>query len=106
MIAHVEGIVMSLGLPYRILRLCGGDMSFTSAITYDFEVYSAAQGRWLEISSVSNFESYQANRLKLRYRTEDGKTELAHTLNGSSLASESGGSPVGEQPEGWQNHHS
>ena len=86
MIAHVEGIVMSLGLPYRILRLCGGDMSFTSAITYDFEVYSAAQGRWLEISSVSNFESYQANRLKLRYRTEDGKTELAHTLNGSSLA--------------------
>ena len=86
MIAHVEGIVNSLGLPYRILRLCGGDMSFTSAITYDFEVYSAAQGRWLEISSVSNFESYQANRLKLRYRTEDGKTELAHTLNGSSLA--------------------
>ena len=86
MIAHVEGIVISLGLPYRILRLCGGDMSFTSAITYDFEVYSAAQGRWLEISSVSNFESYQANRLKLRYRTEDGKTELAHTLNGSSLA--------------------
>ena len=86
MIAHVEGIVNSLGLPYRILRLCGGDMSFTSAITYDFEVYSAAQGRWLEISSVSNFESYQSNRLKLRYRTEDGKTELAHTLNGSSLA--------------------
>lgn len=86
MIAHVEGIVNSLGLPYRILRLCGGDMSFTSAITYDFEVYSAAQGRWLEISSVSNFESYQANRLKLRYRTEDGKIELAHTLNGSSLA--------------------
>ena len=86
MIAHVEGIVNSLGLPYRILRLCGGDMSFTSAITYDFEVYSAAQGRWLEISSVSNFESYQANRLKLRYKTENGKTELAHTLNGSSLA--------------------
>lgn len=86
MIAHVEGIVNSLGLPYRILRLCGGDMSFTSAITYDFEVYSAAQGRWLEISSVSNFESYQANRLKLRYKTESGKTELAHTLNGSSLA--------------------
>ena len=86
MIAHVEGIVKSLGLPYRILRLCGGDMSFTSAITYDFEVYSAAQGRWLEISSVSNFESYQANRLKLRYKDADGKTQLAHTLNGSSLA--------------------
>lgn len=86
MIAHVEGIVKSLGLPYRILRLCGGDMSFTSAITYDFEVYSAAQGRWLEISSVSNFESYQANRLHLRYKDENGKTQLAHTLNGSSLA--------------------
>ena len=86
MIAHVEGLVKSLGLPYRILRLCGGDMSFTSAITYDFEVYSAAQGRWLEISSVSNFESYQANRLKLRYKDADGKTQLAHTLNGSSLA--------------------
>ncbi len=86
MIAHVEGIVLKLGLPYRILRLCGGDLSFTSAITYDFEVYSAAQGRWLEISSVSNFESYQANRLKLRYRDESGKMQLAHTLNGSSLA--------------------
>ncbi len=86
MIAHVENIVRSLGLPYRILRLCGGDMSFTSAITYDFEVYSAAQERWLEISSVSNFESYQANRLKLRYKDADGKTQLAHTLNGSSLA--------------------
>ena len=86
MIAHVEGLVKSLGLPYRILRLCGGDMSFTSAITYDFEVYSAAQGRWLEISSVSNFESYQANRLKLRYKDAEGKTQLAHTLNGSSLA--------------------
>ena len=86
MVAHVESIVKSLGLPYRILRLCGGDMSFTSAITYDFEVYSAAQGRWLEISSVSNFESYQANRLKLRYKDADGKTQLAHTLNGSSLA--------------------
>lgn len=86
MVAHVEGIVKSLGLPYRILRLCGGDMSFTSAITYDFEVYSAAQGRWLEISSVSNFESYQANRLRLRYKDESGKTALAHTLNGSSLA--------------------
>ena len=86
MIAHVENIVKSLGLPYRILRLCGGDMSFTSAITYDFEVYSAAQGRWLEISSVSNFESFQANRLKLRYKDADGKTQLAHPLNGSSLA--------------------
>ena len=86
MVEHVENIVKSLGLPYRILRLCGGDMSFTSAITYDFEVYSAAQGRWLEISSVSNFESYQANRLKLRYKDADGKTQLAHTLNGSSLA--------------------
>ena len=86
MIAHVEKLVSSLGLPYRILRLCGGDMSFTSAITYDFEVYSAAQGRWLEISSVSNFESYQANRLKLRYKDADGKVQLAHTLNGSSLA--------------------
>ena len=86
MIAHVEGIVKSLGLPYRILRLCGGDLSFTSAITYDFEVYSAAQGRWLEISSVSNFDTYQANRLKLRYKDADGKMQLAHTLNGSSLA--------------------
>ena len=86
MIAHVESIVKALGLPYRILRLCGGDMSFTSAITYDFEVYSAAQERWLEISSVSNFESYQSNRLKLRYKDADGKTQLAHTLNGSSLA--------------------
>ncbi|MBR6347060.1 MAG: serine--tRNA ligase [Bacteroidales bacterium] len=86
MVAHVESLVQSLGLKYRILRLCGGDMSFTSAITYDFELWSAAQGRWLEISSVSNFESYQANRLKLRYRDENGKIQLAHTLNGSSLA--------------------
>ena len=86
MLAHVEGLVKDLGLRYRILRLCGGDMSFTSAITYDFELWSAAQGRWLEISSVSNFESYQANRLKLRYRDENGKTQLCHTLNGSSLA--------------------
>ena len=86
MIAHVEKLVQDLGLRYRILRLCGGDMSFTSAITYDFEVYSAAQQRWLEVSSVSNFESYQANRLKLRYKDENGKTQLAHTLNGSSLA--------------------
>ena len=86
MVAHVESLVQGLGLRYRILRLCGGDMSFTSAITYDFEVYSAAQQRWLEVSSVSNFESYQANRLKLRYKDENGKTQLAHTLNGSSLA--------------------
>ncbi|MBO4466084.1 MAG: serine--tRNA ligase [Bacteroidales bacterium] len=86
MVAHVESLVNKLGLKYRILRLCGGDMSFTSAITYDFELWSAAQGRWLEISSVSNFETYQANRLHLRYRDENGKTQLAHTLNGSSLA--------------------
>ena len=86
MVAHVEKIVASLGLPYRILRLCGGDMSFTSALTYDFEVYSQAQQRWLEVSSVSNFESFQANRLKLRYRDDKRKTQLAHTLNGSSLA--------------------
>ena len=86
MIAHVESLVNELGLKYRILRLCGGDMSFTSAITYDFELYSAAQGRWLEISSVSNFESYQANRLHLRYKDENGKMQLCHTLNGSSLA--------------------
>lgn len=87
MVAHVEGLVKKLGLPYRILRLCGGDMSFTSALTYDFEVYSSAQQRWLEVSSVSNFESFQANRLKLRFREEtEKKTMLAHTLNGSALA--------------------
>ena len=86
MVLHVERLVSSLELPYRIVRLCGGDMSFTSAITYDFEVYSAAQGRWLEVSSVSNFKSYQANRLKLRYKDADGHIQLAHTLNGSSLA--------------------
>ena len=86
MIAHVENLVKKLELPYRILRLCGGDMSFTSSITFDFEVYSAAQERWLEVSSVSNFESYQANRLKCRYRNADKKTELCHTLNGSALA--------------------
>ena len=87
MLDHVEGLVKKLELPYRILRLCGGDMSFTSAICYDFEVYSAAQKRWLEVSSVSNFESYQANRLKCRYRRADGKKiELCHTLNGSALA--------------------
>ena len=86
MVAHVESLVNKLGLKYRILRLCGGDLSFTSAITYDFELWSAAQQRWLEISSVSNFETFQANRLHLRYRDEVGKTQLAHTLNGSSLA--------------------
>ena len=86
MVLHVERLVNSLELPYRIVRLCGGDMSFTSAITYDFEVFSAAQQRWLEVSSVSNFKSYQANRLKLRYKDVDGKINLAHTLNGSSLA--------------------
>lgn len=83
---HVQGLLDKLGLPWRILRLCGGDMSFTSAITFDFEVWSAAQKRWLEVSSVSNFESYQANRLKCRYRGEDKKTQLCHTLNGSALA--------------------
>jgi seryl-tRNA synthetase len=87
MVKHVEGLVNKLQLPYRILRLCGGDMSFTSALTYDFEVFSSAQQRWLEVSSVSNFESFQANRLKLRYRDEvEKKTVLAHTLNGSALA--------------------
>ncbi|MBD5220255.1 MAG: serine--tRNA ligase [Muribaculaceae bacterium] len=83
---HVQGLLEKLGLPWHILRLCGGDMSFTSAITFDFEVYSAAQGRWLEVSSVSNFETYQANRLKCRYRGEDKKPALCHTLNGSALA--------------------
>jgi seryl-tRNA synthetase len=86
MIAHVERLLQSLELPYRILRLCGGDMGFTSAITYDFEVYSAAQQRWLEVSSVSNFENYQTNRMKCRFKGPDGKTQLAHSLNGSSLA--------------------
>ena len=87
MVDHVEGLLIKLGLPYRILKLCGGDMSFTSAICYDFEVWSAAQKRWLEVSSTSNFESYQANRLKCRYRrAADKKTELCHTLNGSALA--------------------
>ncbi|MDD2961696.1 MAG: serine--tRNA ligase [Muribaculaceae bacterium] len=83
---HVQGLLDKLELPWHILRLCGGDMSFTSAITFDFEVFSAAQKRWLEVSSVSNFESYQANRLKCRYRTDDKKTALCHTLNGSALA--------------------
>ena len=86
MLAHVESLVQKLELPYRILRLCGGDMSFTSAICFDFEVYSEAQKRWLEVSSVSNFESYQANRLKCRYRNADKKIQLCHTLNGSALA--------------------
>ena len=86
MVAHVKEILQELKLPYRILRLCGGDMSFTSALTYDFEVFSTAQDRWLEISSVSNFETFQANRLKLRYKDANGKNQLAHTLNGSSLA--------------------
>ena len=86
MVEHVKGILRELELPYRILRLCAGDLGFTSALTFDFEVFSTAQDRWLEISSVSNFETYQANRLKLRYKDENGKTQLAHTLNGSSLA--------------------
>ena len=86
MVEHVKNILQELQLPYRILRLCGGDMSFASALTYDFEVFSTAQDRWLEISSVSNFETFQAQRLKLRFKGKDGKTHLAHTLNGSSLA--------------------
>ncbi len=86
MVDHVERLMQSLELPYRILRLCGGDMGFTSALTYDFEVYSAAQQKWLEVSSVSNFESYQSNRLKCRFKYESGKMQLVHTLNGSSLA--------------------
>ena len=86
MLEHVEGLLQKLELPYRILRLCGGDMSFTAALCFDFEVYSEAQKRWLEVSSVSNFDTYQANRLKCRYRTAEKKTELCHTLNGSALA--------------------
>jgi seryl-tRNA synthetase len=86
MVEHVKELLVELGLPYRVLRLCGGDMGFTSALTYDFEVFSTAQDRWLEISSVSNFETFQANRLKLRFRDKEGKNQLAHTLNGSSLA--------------------
>jgi seryl-tRNA synthetase len=86
MVLHVEKLLTSLELPYRILRLCGGDMSFASAITYDFEVYSAAQEKWLEVSSVSNFESFQANRMKIRFKDENGKSQLVHSLNGSSLA--------------------
>ncbi|MES2006224.1 MAG: serine--tRNA ligase [Bacteroidota bacterium] len=86
MVSHVEKLLQNLQLPYRILRLCGGDMGFTSALTYDFEVFSAAQERWLEVSSVSNFENYQTNRMKCRYKDADGKTQLTHSLNGSSLA--------------------
>jgi seryl-tRNA synthetase len=86
MVAHVEGLIQTLGLPYRIVRLCGGDMGFTSAMTYDFEVYSAAQEKWLEVSSVSNFETFQANRLNCRLRTDQNKKQLVHTLNGSALA--------------------
>ncbi|OZV71026.1 serine--tRNA ligase [Winogradskyella aurantia] len=86
MVNHVKGILDELKLPYRILRLCGGDLGFTSALTYDFEVFSTAQDRWLEVSSVSNFETFQANRLKLRFKSNEGKNELCHTLNGSSLA--------------------
>ena len=86
MVEHIKGILEELKLPYRVLRLCGGDMGFTSALTYDFEVFSTAQDRWLEISSVSNFETFQANRLKLRFKDKEGKNQLAHTLNGSSLA--------------------
>lgn len=86
MSSHIQGLLQKLGLPYRVLRLCGGDMGFTSALTYDMETWSAAQQRWLEVSSVSNFETYQSNRLKLRFRNAEGKTQLAHTLNGSALA--------------------
>ena len=82
----MAGLLRELELPFRILRLCGGDLSFTAALTFDFEVYSAAQKRWLEVSSVSNFENFQSNRMKLRYRDANGKTQLAHTLNGSALA--------------------
>jgi seryl-tRNA synthetase len=86
MVSHVEKLLQNLELPYRILRLCGGDMSFASALTYDFEVYSAAQQKWLEVSSVSNFESFQSNRMKIRFKNAESKTQLVHTLNGSSLA--------------------
>jgi seryl-tRNA synthetase len=86
MIEHVKGLLEKLGLQFRILRLCGGDMGFASAMTYDFEVYSAAQDKWLEVSSVSRFDTFQANRLKLRFKDEDKKSQLCHTLNGSALA--------------------
>lgn len=87
MVDHIKELLRELKLPYRILRLCGGDLGFASALTYDFEVFSTAQDRWLEISSVSNFETFQANRLKLRYKDSEGKSQLAHTLNGSSWTS-------------------
>jgi seryl-tRNA synthetase len=86
MVEHIKSILRELKLPYRILRLCGGDTGFTAALTFDFEVFSTAQDRWLEISSASNFETFQANRLKLRFKNKEGKSELAHTLNGSALA--------------------
>jgi seryl-tRNA synthetase len=86
MVSHVEKLLQSLELPYRILALCGGDMSFASALTYDFEVFSAAQEKWLEVSSVSNFENFQTNRMKIRFKDSNGKMQLAHSLNGSSLA--------------------
>jgi seryl-tRNA synthetase len=86
MLEHVKGLMQKLGLKFRILRLCGGDMGFASALTYDFEAWSGAQQKWLEVSSTSNFETFQANRLKCRYKTKDGKNELVHTLNGSALA--------------------
>jgi seryl-tRNA synthetase len=86
MVAHVKSLLEKLEIPYRILRLCGGDMGFTSALTYDFETYSTAQGRWLEVSSTSNFESFQSNRMKCRFKGKDGKNQLVHTLNGSALA--------------------
>src|SRR5262245_24348399 len=86
MVSHVEKLVQSLNLPYRILNLCGGDMGFASALTYDFEVFSAAQDKWLEVSSVSNFEAYQTNRMKIRFKDSAGKNQLVHSLNGSSLA--------------------
>ncbi|MBQ5532530.1 MAG: serine--tRNA ligase, partial [Bacteroidales bacterium] len=83
---HVGGLLQKLGLPYRMIRLCGGDISFTSALTFDFEVYAKGQDKWLEVSSVSNFENFQANRMKLRYKNQEGKPTLLHTLNGSALA--------------------
>jgi seryl-tRNA synthetase len=86
MVSHVESLVQKLELPYRIVKLCGGDMSFASALTYDFEVYCAAQKRWLEVSSVSNFETFQSNRMKIRFKDKEGKTRLVHTLNGSAIA--------------------
>jgi seryl-tRNA synthetase len=86
MVSYVRSIIEKLGLPYRVARLCGGDLGFTSALTYDMEVYSAAQDKWLEVSSISNFETFQANRLKARFKDKNGKMQLAHTLNGSALA--------------------